>query len=602
MPDTDSSFFVNTVLVLLMVSAAVAIFVRWIKLPYSLALVIVGLVIGLFNLLPGVQMTPNLILLVFLPALLFEASWNIDVSELKRDKIPIIVLSTVGVATSMLIIAGVLHYGVGMDLNASLLFGSMISATDPISVIALFRKLNIDRRLTMLLEGESLFNDGTAVVLFKIIASFAVYGQTVSAPAGILDFVVVCAGGCALGALIGFTASYVTRFFEDYLPEIMLTTIAAYGSFILADSLHVSPVLAVVMTGIVIGNFGSRTSMSATTRLAVNSFWEYAAFVVNSLVFLLIGIQINLGTLEKYAPLILVGIAATVVARVVIVYGLCPLVSTARVPIPGKWMHLLFWGGLRGALCMSLALSLPLEYPLREQILVMSFGVVLFTLLVPGLTMEPLVKILKMAEIDPRLVNYTRLHSKLVMETESLAELALLRNEGKVSAENSDLLENEIKTRINKLEAKINDLHLADSSLRELQIREARLRLLEKRKDTLMRLAKQGVLDEDSVEAIRLDLDEKIDTLLGTPDELAPSTGEKSAAFMKLSMFNDTVTDVSKIAPTLDTNKSPSINPTEEPANTQEKTDSIQTAQIADAAAETAKAISVESNVDPKQS
>jgi hypothetical protein len=265
-------------------------------------------------------------------------------------------------------------------------------------------------------------------------------------------------------------------------------------------------------------------------------------------------------------------------------------------------MHLLFWGGLRGALCMSLALSLPLEYPMREQIIVMSFGVVLFTLLVPGLTMEPLVKILKMAEIDPRVVNYTRLHSKLVMETESLAELAQLRNEGKVSAENSDLLENEIKTRINKLENKINDLHLADSSLKELQIREARLRLLEKRKDTLMRLAKQGVLDDDSVEAIRLDLDEKIDTLLGTSDELAPSTGEKSAEFMKLSMFNDTVTDVSMIAPTLAPSTRAKVEPLAQPAPTDAKTASASAERVADSTSEPAEITPTESNANPKQS
>jgi monovalent cation:H+ antiporter, CPA1 family len=519
MTDTNSSFFVHTFLILLMVSAAVAIFVRWIRLPYALALVIVGLVIGLFHLLPGVQMTPNLILLVFLPALLFEASWNIDVQELKRSKFPLVALSTVGIFISMFLIAGILHYCLGLEANAALLFGSLISATDPISVIALFRKLNVDRRLAMLLEGESLFNDGTAVVLFQIVAASAVYGQVVSVPAGIVQFLFICAGGCGVGAFAGFLTSYITRFFDDHLPEIMLTTIAAYGSFMLAESVHVSPVLAVVVTGIVIGNYGSRTAMSATTRLAVNSFWEYAAFVVNSFVFLLIGMQINLSILERYWPLILAAIAATVLARVIVIYGLCPFFSSKHMPIPPKWAHLLFWGGLRGALCMALALSLPLDYSMREPLMVMSFGVVLFTLLVPGLTMEPLVKILKMNESDPRLVNYTRLHGKLIIETDSLAELCQLRAEGKITAESADELETEIRTRITGIEAKISDLHLEDSSLKELQKREVKLRLLERRKDTLLRLSKQGALDEESVEAIRLDLDERIDILMAPPPE-----------------------------------------------------------------------------------
>jgi monovalent cation:H+ antiporter, CPA1 family len=514
MTDTSSSFFVHTVLVLLMVSAAVSLFVRWVKLPYSVGLVIVGLLIGLLNLLPGVKMTPGLILLVFLPALLFEASWNINVQELKQEKIALAVLSTAGVVISMFLVAGFLHFFLGLDANAALLFGSMISATDPISVIALFRKLNVDRRLILLLEGESLFNDGTAVVLFQLVMAFAVYGQTVSAPSGILEFLVVCAGGLGLGALVGFTISYITRFFDDHLPEIMLTSIAAYGSFMLGDALHVSPVLAVVVAGIVIGNYGSRTSMSPSTRLAVNSFWEYAAFAGNSLVFLLIGIQISLAALEKYRLLILGGIAATLLARIVVVYGLCPLLSSARNPISAGWMHLLFWGGLRGALCMSLALSLPLDYPLREPIIIMCFGVVLFTLLVPGLTMEPLVKLMKVGQFDPRLANYSKLHVKLIIETESLAELSQLRAEGKIAGESADELEAEIRARIAQIEAKISDLHLADASLKELQKCEIKLRLLEKRKDTLLRLSKQGFLDEESSESIRLDLDERIDRLM----------------------------------------------------------------------------------------
>src|SRR5579883_3203930 len=180
MHGNDSSFYINTLVTMLMVSAAVAIFVRWIKLPYSLALVIVGLLLGLFKMLPGVELTPDLILMVFLPALLFEASWNIDAEELKRDRVPLLVLSTVGVVISTAVIAALLHYLVGFDLKAALLFGSMVSATDPISVIALFRKLGIDRRLTMLLEGESLFNDGTSVVLFKLMLVFAVYNHEFS--------------------------------------------------------------------------------------------------------------------------------------------------------------------------------------------------------------------------------------------------------------------------------------------------------------------------------------------------------------------------------------------------------------------------------------
>jgi CPA1 family monovalent cation:H+ antiporter len=515
MHGSDSSFYVNTLVTMLMVSSAVAIFVRWIKLPYSLALVIVGLVIGLFKLLPGVELTPDLTLMVFLPALLFEASWNIDVQELKRDRVPLVVLSTLGVLVSMGVIAALLHYLLGFDLKAALLFGAMVSATDPISVIALFRKLGIDRRLTMLLEGESLFNDGTSVVLFKLVLALAVYGQDFSAPNFIFSFIFVCAGGCLLGTAIGLATSYITRFFDDHLPEIMLTTIAAYGSFILAESLHVSPVLAVVTTGIVIGNYGSRSSMSATTRLAVTSFWEYAAFVVNSLVFLLIGMRINLTALAKYQDLIVAAIAATIISRMVVVYFFCPILSSKRVPIPPKWMHLLFWGGLRGALSMAMALSIPLEFPMREQLILMTFAAVLFTLLIPGLTIEPLVKVLKMLNQDPKLAEYMRLRGKLILENESIKELQRLRDDGKLSGESFDELHKETVDRVENIELKIKNLQLADSSLKDLLMKEARLRLLERKKDSLVSMGKQGILDQHNFESLMLEIDEKIDALNG---------------------------------------------------------------------------------------
>ncbi len=393
----DASIHVETLLALLLVASATAVVIKWVRVPYAVALVIAGLIIGLSKVMPPVSMTPELVLEIFLPALLFEASWNMDINALRRDWLPISVLATVGVIVCMLAVASILHFAGGMNMQTALLFGAMVSATDPVSVIALFRQMGIDKRLTMILEGESLFNDGTAVVLFQMMLAFAHTGGRFLPANTIASFCFVVFGGALLGATIGYTASRITSAFEDHLLETTLTMVTAYGSYLLADYLHVSSIIAVVAAGIVVGNYGSRTGMSTTTRFAVNSFWEYAAFLVNSLLFLLIGLQVQLPLLLKHANIIGLGVLAVFAARLLVVYGICPFVSTKDLPIPGKWRHLMFWGGLRGALVMALALSLPLAFPDREAIINMTFGVVLFTLLVPGLTMEPLVRFLGMA-------------------------------------------------------------------------------------------------------------------------------------------------------------------------------------------------------------
>jgi len=401
-------------MVLLMVASTVGLAVRWVKVPYSIALVIVGLVMGASHLLPHVAMTPELILLVFLPALLFEAAWNLDVKELLHDWRAILLLAVPGVLVAMAVGAGIMHFCGALSWPMALLFGAMTAATDPISVLALFRKLGVDERLTMILEAESLFNDGTAVVLFKIVLAFAMTSAAVAtnisaaagaAPAAMamafaFEFALCVLGGAAVGLAVGFVSSYVTRFFDDHLLEITLTAIAAYGSYLLADQFNVSAVIAVLMAGIVVGNYGSRQHMSSTTRLAVDAFWEYAAFLVNSIVFLLIGLQIDLPLLAKYSSQIGVGIFAILVARLLIVYVFGFIIASKDRPLPLPWKHMLFWGALRGSLSMALALSLPLSFSQREEIIVITFGVVLFTLLVPGLTIEPLARLFKLSGLE----------------------------------------------------------------------------------------------------------------------------------------------------------------------------------------------------------
>ena len=504
---------IETLLALLLVASGTAVIIKWVRVPYAVALVIAGLIIGLSNILPPVVMTPELVLLIFLPALLFEASWNLDIKALKRDWLSISSLATIGVVVCMFSVAAILHFAGGMKTQTALLFGAMVSATDPVSVIALFRQMGIDKRLTMILEGESLFNDGTAVVLFKIVLAIVVAGGqlTVGGTAG--SFCIVVLGGAVLGAVMGYLASRITSAFEDHLLEITLTMVTAYGAFLAAEHLKVSSVIAVVAAGIVVGNYGSRTGMSASTRLAVNSFWEYAAFLVNSLLFLLIGLQVRMPVLLENADIIGLGVVAVVVARMLVIYGICPFVSTKRLPIPDKWRHLMFWGGLRGALVMALALSLPLTFPDRELVINLTYGVVLFTLLVPGLTMEPLVRVLGMSPRVEAVEQYQKCKALIISYRAEIQEIAKLKDEGRISGTTHDAWKEHLQESIMSLSRKMDGLNLSDSCLESLQEQQCKVHLLETRKDHISKLMKEGLLNHEAAHELFLEIDHELEQI-----------------------------------------------------------------------------------------
>ena len=395
---------------LLFAAAIIAMLAKRLRIPYTVSLVVGGLLLGVIR-IPIPMLSPlqaghrpdgltlDMILILFLPALVFEGSVKLDVRDLIRDSVPLLLLANAGVLLAALVTGYLVHWLIGLPLLIALLFGSIISATDPISVLAIFKDLRVDKRLSLIMEGESLLNDGTAVVLFGILFG-AVVAEKLSVPKSVEQYVLAVVGGAILGSTLGYLASRMTETADDPQVEITLTTILAYGSYLFAYHLHLSGVIATASAGLMLGNVGSKEGISPRARIAIQSFWEHISFVMNSLVFLLIGLEIHVRELLQNWTSVLLAIGAVLLARILSVYLLVPLSNRFAEKIPFRWQHVAVWGGLRGALALALALSLNSAFPYREQILSLTFGVVIFSILVQGLTIKPLVKLLRLANGD----------------------------------------------------------------------------------------------------------------------------------------------------------------------------------------------------------
>lgn len=391
---------VSTIVGLLMVAIIVAIVTRRLAIPYTVGLVIAGAALALAGRHKGLGLTHDVIFDVILPPLLFEAAINIHWRELRRDGLPILTLALIGTLVSVVVVATGMIFLLQWSFAPAISFGVLIAATDPVAVIAMFKDNGIGGRLRMLVESESLFNDGVAAVLFSLVlAGISPSGaQTATLPVAVLMLLTTVGGGILVGAACAGLVLLLAGRTSDHLIESTLTTVAAYGSFLLAEHFHFSGVLATVMAGLVLGNFavlaaGEAQRFTPKGREFVLALWEFIAFIANSLVFLLIGLALGgipFSRLGGWAYLVI--IMLVLVARALTVYPLCLLFAWSRWAIPVRAQHVLWWGGLRGALGLALALSLPATLPLHDEILIATFAVVAFSVVLQGLTMPPLLR------------------------------------------------------------------------------------------------------------------------------------------------------------------------------------------------------------------
>ena len=389
---------------LFLLAAISAIVLKKLRFPYTIGLVVIGMALGIVAehlkvLAPilHVALTHDLIMYVLLPILVFEAAINIKLPALIKELVPVLMLAVVGVVLSTLVVGVVVGELTPVSLAAALIFGALISATDPVAVIALFKEIHAPERMSLLMDAESLLNDATAIVMFGIVLSIIQAGTGVSAGTiigAIVEFLRVFFGGLLVGTVLGIATLGLLRLSRGMpFVHIALTTILALSSFIIADHVFAaSGVMSVIAAGMVIRSYGRQAMADYITQRHLDPYWEFMAFVANSFVFLLLGLSedflIRDADVVEHLPMLLVAIVAVLLARFLVVYLLLPL--TNRMPVGEKVdsnsMKVMFWGGLRGVVPIGLMLSIPESIPEKHLIIEMTLAVVLFSLLVQGTT------------------------------------------------------------------------------------------------------------------------------------------------------------------------------------------------------------------------
>lgn len=511
----DSNFLEQelSVVVLLAAAAAMAIIVKRIKVPYTVALVLVGLVFAFFPNFVELNFSADLILGLLIPPLLFEATLHLPWAKLKADLVPILMFAIGGTMLGTFAVGWIIWALVGVPWLAAVAFGALISATDPVAVIAFFKSLGVTKRLSVLVEGESLFNDAIAFVAFTLAVDAAAPGSSFGLGSAIGDFLIVGGGGLAVGITLGwFVSQVVLARVDDALIETTTSLALAYGSFLVAeefglifgiDDLHFSGILAVVAAGLMVGNIGLRNT-SPTTRITLEYFWEVLTFLVNSLVFLVIGLKINLRDIDISENILNVAIAigAILLTRFVIVYGFgaihAKLQPSRRVPM--AFRHVMYWGGLRGAISLALALLLE-ESDFSDEVvntvLVMTFGVVLFTLLVQGTTISGLIARLGLSGQEAHQRRQQQIQARIYARRAGAAEMERLGGQGVLFSSMADAMQDTYEQEVAEARDDLSDHFSAHPELEVTMLLQARRDALVAEQSAIGEMVRSGFISGD---------------------------------------------------------------------------------------------------------
>jgi CPA1 family monovalent cation:H+ antiporter len=372
----------SIVLLVIVLSFLGSILSSKLRISYTTVMIAIGFLLSLLRIAGGLSAIPldrTIILGLVVPPLIFEAAMRTRYQVFRTIRKTVLSLAVFGVIISALVSGIVLNLALGLPLAVALTFGVIVAPTDPVSVVNVLKRTRAPNRLTAILETEAYFNDATAVILYPIAVSLS-FSPLESATL----FAYTLGGGVLVGLIVSGIAELLYRLITEPLAETYFTIAVMFGSFVLAESLDVSGLVAVAIAGIYMGNRTMRIAMTQETRNTMTKFWDVVTFMVTSFAFLLLGLKVDTSLLVAFAPLIIAAFLAIVAARVISVYPIVTLTSFIGEKIPNSYKKILAAAGLRGVISVALALSLPDGFPFREAIVAMTFGVALLSLIVQG--------------------------------------------------------------------------------------------------------------------------------------------------------------------------------------------------------------------------
>jgi CPA1 family monovalent cation:H+ antiporter len=528
-------------------ASALYIFASRLKaIPYPVLLVAVGLILAPFapEPLEAIRLNPGSVLFIFLPILLYESAYSFKLKELREIMVPGFLFASVGLVISAVVVALFFNLLFHLPFLESLLFGAVISSTDPIAVLSIFKQLGVPKRLQLLVDAESFLNDGTSVIMFRIIIAIlgggALYGfggKEIVDSFG--NFAVVLFGGLAVGVAFGYLFAHLIAPVKNVSSvEIALTIILAHLVFIVADHyLHVSGILAVLGAGVVMGNYGE-SKISPKVVKNMHLMWEFLVFITTSLVFLLIGYEINIVSLIRNFDLVLVLVLALFIGRSICVYGLgflYNLFAQKRRQLPLSWLHIANWGGLRGALPLVMLLSLPDSFVYKAVFIEMVLGAILFTMLVNALSIKTLIKVLgldKLATADKVEIKLTQ----VLLLQNLLKQLQRLKATGEIGEATFNKHQKQLNITLKEAEAELNNW-LSDKSPEEyaLEVETILLRYCLQLERSLYRsLYGKGVINENIYLRLKSNCELQVEHLNAGSEEFNLSDINVGSEILKL--------------------------------------------------------------------